>query len=352
MTGPDTTLDAPAVGGRLGQLGGALEAPGAPATGPGRAGLDGLVGAANERDENLRNSGREKVANSQSGTREIVEGDEKDRGLFGKGGGSGGPGGSGGGGGGPGGTGRTGGGLGGGDGSPLGAFKSSMPPGGSMLQNMMGQPLQATQGLAQPVQGLLSGVQSAPQQFLSPLTSLLGGGGLPGSSGGSLNPMGATSPIIDGQGGSPDEKARLSGFVGRTAGIVDYAWGGGHDPGSPGPSQGTTDNGGAADAHGDRYKVGVDCSGYTRWAYQDVFGRDVLGASTSQSQYANGRVVTGGPQPMDVAFPPSAFTGGDGPHHVQLYLGDGMVAEAPQSGEKVRVRPVAPGTEFRRYLAA
>lgn len=347
MTGPDTTLDAPAVGGRLGQLGGSLEAPGAPATGPGRAGLDGLVGAANERDENLRNSGREKVANSQSGTREIVEGDEKDKGLFGKGGGAGGLGGAGGGGG-PGGTGRTGGGLGGGDGSPLGAFKSSMPPGGSMLQNMMGQPFQAAQGFAQPVQGLLSGAQSAPQQFLSPLTSLLGGGGLPGSSGGSLNPMGATSSTIDGRGGSPDEKARLGEFVSQTAGIVDYAWGGGHG-GAPGPSQGTTDNGGAADAHGDRYKVGVDCSGLTRWGYQYVTGSDVLGPSTSESQYANGRVVTGGPQPLDVAFPPSA---GRPPHHVQLYLGDGMVAEAPQSGEKVRVRPVAPGTEFRRYLAA
>lgn len=222
---------------------------------------------------------------------------------------------------------------------------------------MAKSPMEAISSFGQPLQAALASAQSMPQQMLSPLASMLGGGGgMPGGlPGGGMSPMGAVSPFggdsgtSGGSGISGDLKSRLDQYVAQTAGVVDYAWGGGHGS-SPGLSQGIHDGGGAADAHGDYMKQGLDCSGFTRDAYAKVMGTDVLGSSTSQSQYSGGSAVSS-PRAMDLAYPPSAFSGGGGPHHVQLYIGDGMIAEAPQSGEKVRVRPVTPGTVFRRYLS-
>lgn len=342
MTSPDTTVDAPSVNGQLGRLGGALETPVPPGSGSGRSGLDGFVDSTNRHGTSVQDAGKGNVSNSASGARGMVADDAEAASKFGKDG----AGNSGG----IGGKGNSGsfGGAGGSGGSPLGAFKSNMP-----VPGMSGGPMSALAGLAQPVQGALSSAQSVPQQLLSPLTSMLGGGGggMPGASGlgGSMSPMGAVGSVGGDSGGSKDLKSRLDAFVTKTAGVVDYAWGGGHGA-SPGPSQGISDGGGAADAHGDYAKRGVDCSGFYRWALAEATGNDVVGSSTSQSQYSGGASVSA-PRPGDAAFPPSAFSGGGGPHHVQLYIGDGMIAEAPQSGEKVRVRPVAPGTVFRRYLS-
>lgn len=345
MTSPNTTVDSPAVNGNLGRLGGVVESPAPPGAGTGRSGMDGFVDSSNGHASSAQSHGKGTVSNSLSGARDIVDGDGKSANAFTK---LGGENGAGGGGGGP--NGVSGGGRGAtvAGGSPLDAFKSNMP-----VPGMANAPMQAASGLVQPLQSALSSAQSLPQQFLSPLTSMLGGGGLPsgsGLSGGSMSPMGAVGSVTDSAGTPTDMKSRLDGFVSKTSGVVDYAWGGGHG-GGPGPSQGVSDGGGAADAHGDYNKQGVDCSGYTRWGYAQVTGNDVLGSSTSQSQYSGGAAVSS-PRAMDLAFPPSAFSSGGGPTHVQLYLGDGMVAEAPQSGEKVRVRPVAPGTVFRRYLEA
>ncbi len=342
MTSPDTTVDAPSVNGQLGRLGGALETPAPSGSSSGRNGLDGFVNSTNQLGTNVQDSGKGTVSNSLAGARGIVADDADSASKFGKDG----AGNSGG----IGGKGNSGsfGGAGGSGGSPLGAFKSNMP-----VPGMASAPMSALAGLAQPVQGALSSAQSVPQQLLSPLTSMLGGGGggMPGASGlgGSMSPMGSVGSVGGDSGGSKDLKSRLDAFVTKTAGVVDYAWGGGHGA-SPGPSQGISDGGGAADAHGDYAKRGVDCSGFYRWALAEATGNDVVGSSTSQSQYSGGGAVSS-PRPGDAAFPPSAFSGGGGPHHVQLYIGDGMIAEAPQSGEKVRVRPVAPGTVFRRYLS-
>ncbi|MBU8820335.1 C40 family peptidase [Mycolicibacterium goodii] len=303
--------------------------------------MDGFVDSSNGHAANAQTHGKGTVSNSLSGARDIVDGDRKSASAFPKNGGESGSGGGGA-------SGSSGGGKGAavGVGSPLDPFKSNMP-----VPGMANAPMQAASGFAQPLQGALSSAQSLPQQFLSPLSAMLGGGGLPSGSGlpgGSVTPMAAVGSTQEG-GVSGDLKSRLSSFVSQTSGVVDYAWGGGHGS-SPGPSQGISDRGGAADAHGDYNKIGVDCSGYTRWAYAQVTGNDVLGSSTSQTQFAGGTAVST-PRPMDLAFPPSAFSSGGGPTHVQLYIGDGMVAEAPQSGEKIRVRPVTEGTVFRRYLS-
>lgn len=115
---------------------------------------------------------------------------------------------------------------------------------------------------------------------------------------------------------------------------VDYAWGGGN---AAGPTRGTSDNGGAADAHKDYNKIGFDCSGLALFAYAKI-----------------GVAVPHQTQVMWDAFQPAItdrakLQAGDllmlGTHrstrlvhHVGIYLGDGAVVEAPQSGMKVQVR--------------
>ncbi|ULD38949.1 C40 family peptidase [Rhodococcus qingshengii] len=119
---------------------------------------------------------------------------------------------------------------------------------------------------------------------------------------------------------------------------IPYAWGGGT---LEGPSQGISDGGGAADAHGDYNKVGLDCSGLSRYMHYQSTGEEV--PRTSQAQFAAGTEVSiNEAKPGDFVFPNSSFSGGGGPGHVQVYLGDGKVIEAPQSGDKVKISEMTP----------
>lgn len=122
---------------------------------------------------------------------------------------------------------------------------------------------------------------------------------------------------------------------------VPYSWGGGT---LEGPSKGISDGGGAGDAHGDYNKVGFDCSGLTRYLTYQSDGIEI--PRTSQAQYAAAAPVTE-PQPGDLVFPKSSF-GSDGPGHVQMYIGDGKVVHAPQSGSNVQITALAPDSEVRR----
>lgn len=118
---------------------------------------------------------------------------------------------------------------------------------------------------------------------------------------------------------------------------IPYAWGGGT---LEGPSQGISDGGGAADAHGDYNKIGYDCSGLSRYVHYQTTGEEV--PRTSQAQFAAGtEVPLADARPGDFVFPNSSF-GSGGPGHVQIYLGDGKVLEAPQSGEKVKISEMTP----------
>lgn len=125
---------------------------------------------------------------------------------------------------------------------------------------------------------------------------------------------------------------------------IPYAWGGGHGA-EPGPSQGISDGGGAADAHGDYNKVGLDCSGLARDYTWNLYGVDING--TAADQYTMGREVhPDDARPGDIYFPADA---GVPPSHVGVYIGNGQFLEAQQSGTELMISELRPGT-FRRMV--
>lgn len=110
---------------------------------------------------------------------------------------------------------------------------------------------------------------------------------------------------------------------------VTYAWGGGN---YYGPTKGIRD-GGVADSYGDYAKVGFDCSGLMMYAF---YAAGIELQHYSGYQYTSGRQV-----PVSEAKRGDMlFWGPGGSNHVALYLGDGQMIEAPQSGSTVQISPV------------
>lgn len=110
---------------------------------------------------------------------------------------------------------------------------------------------------------------------------------------------------------------------------VDYAWGGGSETG---PTRGIRD-GGVADGHGDYRKVGFDCSGLMVYAF--------AGIGVSLPHYSGYQYNAGTHVPVAARERGDMlFWGPGGSSHVALYLGDGTMVEAPESGDVVKVSPV------------
>ena len=110
---------------------------------------------------------------------------------------------------------------------------------------------------------------------------------------------------------------------------VPYAWGGGN---VDGPTRGIR-YGGVADSYGDYNKVGFDCSGLM------VYSFAALGYNLphySGYQYTSGTQIPASQMKRGDMI----FYGPGGSEHVTLYLGDGMMLEAPCSGDVVKVSPV------------
>ncbi len=113
---------------------------------------------------------------------------------------------------------------------------------------------------------------------------------------------------------------------------VTYAWGGGDEDG---PSKGIHD-GGVADSYGDYNKVGFDCSGLMLYAFAGV---GISLPHYSGYQYTMGtRVKVAQRERGDMLF-----WGSNGSEHVALYLGDGKMIEAPESGDVVKISSVREG---------
>jgi cell wall-associated NlpC family hydrolase len=113
---------------------------------------------------------------------------------------------------------------------------------------------------------------------------------------------------------------------------VPYAWGGGN---ANGPTRGIRD-GGVADLYGDYNKIGFDCSGLMIYAFAGVQALPHY----SGYQYTAGRQVPLSQMRRgDMLF----YGGHGGIYHVVLYLGNGQMIEAPQSGSVVKISPVRYG---------
>lgn len=114
---------------------------------------------------------------------------------------------------------------------------------------------------------------------------------------------------------------------------VPYAWGGGS---ASGPTQGISDGGGPADRAGDSHKTGFDCSGLMVYAFAAIgitvpHQTQAIWATfpppiTDPAQIRPGDMIL-----LSVNGQPSGID------HVGLYLGNGHVVDAPQSGTNVRV---------------
>lgn len=100
-----------------------------------------------------------------------------------------------------------------------------------------------------------------------------------------------------------------------------YSWGGGT---LTGPSRGVGDGAGT---------VGFDCSGLVRYAFAGV---GVLLPRFSGDQYNAGRHVP----PSEAKRGDLIFYGPGGGQHVTLYLGNGQMLEAYDTGVPIRVAPV------------
>lgn len=187
--------------------------------------------------------------------------------------------------------------------------------------------------------------QAAIQKLLAGINgddkALTGSGGVAGLGGpGGGGGAGSTAPGAGGRNEYERNLLKLSKEV-VDAGIP-YAWGGGD---LNGPSQGTTDGGGAADANGDYNKQGFDCSSLVRYLLYQTSGVEI--ARTSQEQFNGGVEVSPSEARIgDLVFPDSA---GRPPTHVQMYVGDGKVVEAQSSGTNVMFSDAPPGT-YKRYV--
>jgi len=112
-----------------------------------------------------------------------------------------------------------------------------------------------------------------------------------------------------------------------------YAWAGGN---AAGPTRGVCAGG---DAAADCHVVGFDCSGLALYGWAPFETLPHLAAT----QYA----VAGTKHPQLTELLPGdlVFWSDDGRasgiHHVAIYIGDGNVVQAPQSGDIVRVTPLA-----------
>ncbi|GGM56109.1 hydrolase [Longimycelium tulufanense] len=140
-------------------------------------------------------------------------------------------------------------------------------------------------------------------------------------------PAGSPVPGISGRGNIETVIGRAMSQLG-----VQYAWGGGN---AYGPTLGIRD-GGVADAFGDYAKVGFDCSGLMVYAF--------AGAGVPLPKYSGYQYNTGMRVPLSqVRRGDMLFWGPNGGTHVALYLGSGMMVEAPYSGGVVRVSSVRYG---------
>lgn len=112
---------------------------------------------------------------------------------------------------------------------------------------------------------------------------------------------------------------------------TNYAWAGGN---ADGPTRGVC---AAGDAHLDCRYIGFDCSGLALYAWAPYVSMPHFAAY--QYNFGSVHPSPGQLRPGDLVFWSSDGTAA-GIHHVAIYVGDGNVIQAPQSGDIVRITPI------------
>ena len=93
-----------------------------------------------------------------------------------------------------------------------------------------------------------------------------------------------------------------------------------------------------------------DCSGLVQWAYGQV---GVSLPRTAQEQYdATMRLSPADLKPGDLVFFAATYASADVITHVGVYLGDGMMVNAPAEGEVIQELPVFSGYWADHYAGA
>lgn len=193
-------------------------------------------------------------------------------------------------------------------------------------------PITTSEGLGSgsPMESLLSSMGSGgmPSMGQLPLSGAMPGGGAAGLSS-LLQPLidaaGSTDSTAEGDGSAEDDnhagvawngtEAQRAIKTAEQALGLPYVWGGG---GTAGPSGG-----------------GFDCSGLTQWAFaQATDGRVVLPRTTYDQINMGQNVAPANIRPGDLVF--SNFSAPGVPEHVSLYVGDGKIIEAQQTGVPVK----------------
>ncbi|WP_080794882.1 DIP1281 family NlpC/P60 protein [Corynebacterium pacaense] len=172
--------------------------------------------------------------------------------------------------------------------------------------------------------------QTAPAQTAPAQTAPSPGGtGSGGSGSGSVVDESADDIVEEVVTG--DRAARIEAVIARASSQIGmpYAWGGGD---ANGPTLGIRD-GGVADSYGDYNKVGFDCSGLVLYAFAGV---GISLPHYTGYQYQHGTKVS----PSSMQRGDLIFYGPGASQHVAIYLGNGQMLEAPQSGSTVRISPV------------
>lgn len=96
--------------------------------------------------------------------------------------------------------------------------------------------------------------------------------------------------------------------------------------------------------------AGFDCSGLVQWTYSQV---EVSLPRTAQEQYdATTRISPDDLRPGDLVFFASTFPSTDWITHVGIYLGDGLMVNAPTDGDVVRTMPAFDGFWGAHYAGA
>lgn len=185
-------------------------------------------------------------------------------------------------------------------------------------------------GSGSPMESLLSSMGSGamPSMGQLPLSGGMPGGGAAGLSS-LLQPLidaaGSTDSTAEGDDSAEDDnhagvawngtEAQRAIKTAEQALGLPYVWGGG---GTAGPSGG-----------------GFDCSGLTQWAFaQATDGRVILPRTTYDQINMGQNIAPANIRPGDLVF--SNFSAPGVPEHVSLYVGDGKIIEAQQTGVPVK----------------